>query len=89
MLTIRVELDSEMAAKLEGLAAEAQTSAADLAADLLARSIEAEANETAEIEARLAEAEAGGPFVEHDEVRRWMMSLGTDRPLPMPRGVRR
>jgi predicted transcriptional regulator len=88
-LTISIELAADIASKLEDLAADARLSPGDLAADLLARSIEAEGAEIALIEARLAEAEAGGPFVPHAEARRWLTSLGTKTPLSRPLGVRR
>ena len=40
--------------------------------------------QVAHIKAGLAEDEAGGPGVPHEEVVRWMKSWETDHELPMP-----
>jgi predicted transcriptional regulator len=87
--TLSVELDAAIADKLDALAREARLTPALLAADILARSIEVEAEEIALIEARVAAADAGGPFVSHAEVERWARSLATDQPSPRPKGERR
>jgi predicted transcriptional regulator len=86
---LNVEVDAETADKLDALARKVRLTPSLLAADILERSIDAETEEIALIEARLAAAEAGGPFVPHAEVERWVRSLGTEQPSPRPKGARR
>jgi predicted transcriptional regulator len=40
--------------------------------------------QVAHIAAAKAEADAGGPFIAHDDMMRWIDSLGTDGELPAP-----
>jgi len=43
----------------------------------------------AKVEAAVAAADAGGPFIEHAAMKRWLESWGTDKPLPPPKARRR
>lgn len=37
--------------------------------------------------ASIRKADAGGPFVAHEDVARWLRSWGTDRELPPPKAT--
>ena len=54
---------------------------------MIENAFEIEAQEIAKIKQTLAEAKAGGPFVAHEEVVRWMESWGTDNELPRPKAT--
>jgi predicted transcriptional regulator len=43
-----------------------------------------EEQEDALTQEALAQAKAGGPFIPHEDMVKWMNSLGTDNELPPP-----
>ena len=43
--------------------------------------------QTAHIERAIKEADAGGPFIAHEDVSAWMASLGTSNELPLPKAT--
>jgi predicted transcriptional regulator len=87
--TITVRLDRELRNKLEQLAKSTRRSKSFLAAEAIAEYVELNAWQIEQIEQAVAEADAGGPFVPHEDVERWAMSLGTANELPRPKGTRR
>ena len=81
-MTIR--LKPEVREKLDALARDAKRSAARLASEAIETYVDLNAWQVIHIKAALAEDQAGGPAVSHDEVVRWMQSWGSDHELPRP-----
>ena len=82
MMTVR--LTPEVSEKLEALARDTKRSKSYLASEAIESYVDLNAWQVAHIKAGLAEDEAGGPGVPHEEAMRWMESLGTDDELPRP-----
>jgi predicted transcriptional regulator len=82
MMTVR--LTPEVSEKLEALARDTKRSKSYLASAAIESYVDLNAWQVAHIKAALAEDEAGGPGVPHEEAMRWMESLGTDHELPQP-----
>jgi predicted transcriptional regulator len=75
--------------RLEDLARHTKRSEATVAAEAIAEYLRVRSMRADVIERRLAKANSSaGRFVPHDEAMDWFMSLGTDRPLPKPKGRR-
>jgi predicted transcriptional regulator len=75
--------------KLEALAKGTRRAESTLAAEAIAQYVETKAWQKALVEHRLAKARSRrGRFVPHDEAMDWFMSLGSERPLPKPKGRR-
>ena len=72
-------------ARLSALAKDMRRSESFLAAEAIENYIDVNAWQVGLIKRRLAELEAGVPTVPHEEVERWLDSLGTDHELPMPK----
>ena len=87
MMTVR--LTPETSEKLEALARDTKRSKAYLASEAIETYIDLNSWQVAHIKAGLAEDEAGGPGVSHEEAMRWFESLGTDHELPMPEPKKR
>src|SRR5579863_669327 len=82
MMTVR--LKPEVKDKLDALARDTKRSKSYLASEAIESYVNLNAWQVAHIKAALAEDEAGGPGVPHEEVVRWMESWGTDNELPRP-----
>jgi len=82
MMTVR--LTPELSEKLEALARDTKRSKSYLASEAIENYVDLNAWQVAHIKTALAEDEAGGPGVPHEEAMRWMESLGTDHELPQP-----
>jgi predicted transcriptional regulator len=77
-------LKPELVEKLDLLAAHTNRSKTYLVEEALTNYLEREAWQIAEIAEAVAEADAGGPFVEHEKVDAWLRSWGTDDEEPSP-----
>jgi len=84
LTTVTVRLKPEVKDKLDALARDTKRSKACLASEAIERYVDLSDWQVAHIKAALAEDEAGGPGVPHDEVVRWIDSWGTDHELPKP-----
>jgi predicted transcriptional regulator len=82
MMTVR--LAPEVKEKLDALARTTKRSKSYLASEAIETYVNLNAWQVAHIQAALAEDEAGGPGVPHEEVVQWMQSWGTDHELPRP-----
>ena len=82
MTTVR--LTPEVHEKLDALAQETKRSKSDLANEAIAAYADRHAWQVSHIKAALAEDEAAGAGVPHEEVARWLASWGTGRELPRP-----
>ncbi len=87
--TLTIRVTQEVKEKLDALARSTKRSKSFLAAEALASYIETNAWQMELIASRVKEADAGGPFVDHERVAAWLDSLGTGRRLPRPRAQRR
>lgn len=70
--------------RLASLAKNMRRSESFVAAEAIEHYIEVNAWQVALIKRRLDEVRAGSAMVPHEEVERWLDSLGTDHELPMP-----
>ena len=86
--TLTLRLSRELRDGLEALARSTGRTGADLAAEAIAAYVEHNAWITEEIERAVREADAGGPFVPHEEVEAWVRSWGTANELPRPKARR-
>jgi RHH-type rel operon transcriptional repressor/antitoxin RelB len=82
--TMTVHLKPEVKDKLDALARDTKRSKSHLASEAIERYVDLNEWQVAHIRAALAEDEAGGPGVPHEEVVRWIESWGTDCELPRP-----
>lgn len=81
-LTLR--LPPQLVARLEAFATLTGGSASSLVEEALIPFLEYEEWKYATIAEAVKEADAGGPFVEHERVEAWVKSWGTDHELPRP-----
>ena len=82
--TLSIRIDSEVKGRLEALAKQSRRSKSFLAAEAIAAYVELEQWQLAEIEASIAEADAG-QLVPHDKVAKWMRSWGKPGETKAPR----
>lgn len=81
--TLSVRLDSETKARLDALARRSHRSKSFVAAEAISRYVDAEEWQIAEIEAGIADLEAGRT-VSHDEVVSWLKTWGTSSERKAP-----
>jgi len=83
-----VRLTPGLKQELEALARDMGRDSAEVVTMAIQAYIEADAWQVRHIREALDEAESGAPGVPHEEVVKWMESLGTDnelsRPMPKP-----
>ena len=81
---VRVPLSDKTRARLQEVALRARRSEEELAASLIEGALAADELEVEIIHRRLAEAEAGGPFVRHADVLAWLQAIseGADAAPP-------
>ena len=81
---LEVPLPEETRERLKEIAARSRRSEAEIAATLIEGALAADQLEIEIIRKRLAQAEAGGPFVRQDEVLAWLKALAESRQAPPP-----
>ncbi len=82
--TLSIRIDSGTKSKLDALANRSKRSKSFLAAEAIARYVEAEEWQLGEIEAGLRDADEGRT-VSHEEVAKWMKSWGKRKERKPPR----
>jgi RHH-type transcriptional regulator, rel operon repressor / antitoxin RelB len=83
-VAMTVRLKPEVRERLDALARDTKRSTSNLASEAIETYVNLNGWQVAHIKAALAEDEAGGPAVPHEEVMQWIQSWGTDRELPRP-----
>ena len=73
--TMTVRLSRELKEKLERLAANTKRSRSYLAAEAIAEYVDTNAWQVEEIRKAVKQADAGGPFVAHDDVEKYVDAL--------------
>jgi len=81
---VSVRLKPEVREKLDALSRDTKRTTSHLASEAIETYVNLNAWQVAHIKAALAEDEAGGPAVSHEDVAQWMQSWGADRELPRP-----
>jgi predicted transcriptional regulator len=81
---MQVRLSDRTRSQLREVARRARRSEEEIAASLIEGALAADDLELAIIRRRLAEAEAGGPFVRHEDVLTWLEALAEGREAPPP-----
>ena len=88
-VTIAVRTSPETKEQLEALAEDMGRSTSNLAHEAIATYIRENAWQVEAIGRAVAKADAGGPFVPLEDVKRWVESWGTDNELPPPEATLR
>ncbi len=83
-VTLSLRVDSKLSSKLEKEAKRSGRSKSSLAVWAIEQFLLTEEQEEALTRKALAESEAGGPSVSHDDMVAWLRSWGTDNELPPP-----
>jgi len=84
---VMTRVKPEVKEALRAMAEDTNRSESFVAAEAITAYVEANAWQVELIRKRLVEAgEPDAKFVPHEEVEAWFMSLGTDNPLPKPKG---
>ena len=73
--------------RLVRLADSTKRSQSNLAAEAVETFVDLNEWQVTHIEKAIAEADAGGPFVAHEDVSAWVDSLGTEDELSPPRAT--
>jgi predicted transcriptional regulator len=81
--TVTFHTSPEVKARLEILADRTRRSKSFLTNEAVERYLAEEEDFIQDVEAGIAEANAGN-LIEHDDAARYLRALGTDTPLPMP-----
>jgi predicted transcriptional regulator len=84
---LKVPLPDETRERLREIAARSRKSEAEIAATLIQGALAADELEVEILRERLAQADAGGPFVRHDHVLAWLKALSDGRQIPPPRST--
>lgn len=88
--TMTIRVTHEVKAKLEHLARDTKRSKSYLAGEAVASYVEHNAWQAEQIRQAVEDADRPDSlWVTHEEAMDWFESLGTDSPLPKPRGRRK
>ena len=85
--TVTFHTSPEVKARLDVLATRTRRSKSFLTNEAVERYLAEEEDFIADVEAGIAEANAG-QLVAHEDAATYLRSLGTDEPLPMPKSAR-
>ncbi len=85
--TLTVRLKTGVKERLEAMAASTRRSKSFLAAEAIEEFVELNEWQIARTRDAIREADAGGPFVAHEDMAEWLLSWGTadERPAPEPK----
>ncbi len=86
-VTLTVRLKSAVKERLEAMAASTRRSKSFLAAEAIEEFVELNEWQIARTHKAIEEADAGGPFVTHEDMAEWLLSWGNadERPAPEPK----
>jgi predicted transcriptional regulator len=84
---LEVPLPDETRERLREIAARSRKSEAEIAATLIQGALAADELEAEIIRKRLAQADAGGPFVRHEDVLAWLKALSHGRQAAAPKAT--
>ena len=84
---LEVPLPDETRERLREIAARSRKSEAEIAATLIEGALAADELEVEIIRKRLAQADAGGPFVRHEDVLAWLKALSDGRQAAAPKAT--
>jgi len=85
--TITGKVSQQVKERLKAIAEEKNRDETELVASFIEASVEAYDRKAEIVKARLAKADAGGPFVDDEDVDAWLRSWGTDDELPEPKAT--
>ena len=84
---LEVPLPDETRQRLKEIAARSRKSEAEIATTLIEGALAVDELETGIVRKRLAQADAGGPFVRHEDVLAWLRALSEGQRVPPPRAT--
>ncbi len=82
--TLTIRIDHTVKERLEALATSTKRSKSYLAAEAIVQFVDSNEWQVAQTEKAVEEADAGGPFVSHEDMTAWLSSWGTEDELPPP-----
>jgi len=85
--SVEVTLSEKTRERLKEIARCAHKSEAQIAATLIEGALAADDLEIQTIRRRLAQADAGGPFVRHEDVLAWLKALSDGEQAPPPKAA--
>jgi predicted transcriptional regulator len=85
--TLTIRINRAVKERLEALATSTKRSKSFLAAEAIEAFVDVNEWQIAQTRKAIAEADAGGPFVSHEDMAAWLLSWGTEdeRPAPEPK----
>lgn len=86
-VTITGKVSERVKERLSAIADEKNRDETEVVASFLEASIDAYDRKTETIRARLADADAGGPFIDDDDMDLWLASWGAEKELPEPKAT--
>lgn len=84
-VTLSLRVDRKLSGKLEKAAKQMRRSKSSVAAMAIEQFVALDAREMELTKRALERAKAGGPFISHEDMTKWMKSMGTDKELPVPK----
>lgn len=86
-VTLTVRLKATVKERLEAMATSTRRSKSFLAAEAIEEFVALNEWQIAQTRQAIEEANAGGPFVSHEDMAEWLLSWGTvdERPAPKPK----
>jgi len=82
--TIEIEVTKATAERLDELARATERTAQEIAREAIDHLLEVEAWQQKAIGEAIAEADAGGPSIAHEDMDRWLASWGAENELEPP-----
>lgn len=82
--TLTVRLKTAVRERLEAMAVSTKRSKSFLAAEAIEAYVDLNEWQIARTRKAIEKADAGGPFVSHEEMSAWLLSWGTTNELPPP-----
>ncbi|HXC56251.1 MAG TPA: hypothetical protein VNU97_13210 [Rhizomicrobium sp.] len=86
-VTLSLRVDRKLSGKLEKAAKTLRRSKSSIAAMAIEHFMELDAREMELTAQALQRAEAGGPFISHEDMAKWMRSMATGCELPPPKAT--
>lgn len=87
--TITGKVSQRVKDRLAEIAKEEHRDEDELVGSLLEASLEDHDYRSRIMRERIAEADGGGPFVDGEDVKKWLKSWGTENELPVPEATTR
>lgn len=85
--TITGKVSQQVKERLKAIAEQKNRDETEVVASFIEASVEAYERKAEIVNARLAKADAGGPFIADEDMDAWLLSWGTENELPEPKAT--